>query len=552
MPSLPIQINDSDDDVKPVIKWEDTKSLRLTAQPISLLSTPTKSIRVKNEAIVNLLTPPKKHSATEVIDLCTPSPPTTRNQSHTVKMELEVPELVIIDNSVRVGSVYSSLEAAKGAVYGREELRGHVWRVAQSKRDDNTRQQRKVTLRCNHYSTHNPVHSITIDPSDHREGKSVKTDCNARVNVNRRADGLWYLTTVVFEHNHPPQLADGARRQRPPSDAQKAVVRQFASDRKFERRHLERILERDFPDHLLERRQITNLINEARQEAQDHVAQLGGDMQAIISELEQRSAQELGWFFRLRLDVNQVVIGIFWQSPRQVENARRYYDILLNDSSYNRNQYQYILNIGLIVNSANQSRTIWQALHATKDIETQNWVFQCHLESTGLPPEVIATDRHQTLIASVRIVFPLTFHLYCLHHLTGNVSQQLRLTIGPDWVDFMQDFWVTYRSPSPTIFDKNFEQLITKYPKAERYLRDELYSCREHWAHAWISLKFTAGIRTQGCVEKENDVTKSLGGPKSTALQLFTGLNQRGVEQHGQDAIQTRQVRLHNRIITCC
>jgi hypothetical protein len=381
-------------------------------------STPKSTVKAEPSHIL-LFTPPNKGQ--EVIDLCSPSPDVKRKVT---KGEPQSPVLLLIDDTVRIGSVFSSLLEAKDAVFVREEVRGHIWRVGQSKRDDSN-EQRKVTFRCNHYYSHQPVHSIAVDPSDHREGKSVKTECNAHVNVNRRADGLWYLTTVIFEHNHPPQLVNGAKAQRPPTDAQHQTVRDLAVQPKFERRHVEHILLRDYPNHPLEPRQITNLINEARRAAQEHVKVLGGDMNAVIHTLENLSSCEMGWFYRIRLDDCQVVTGIFWQTPQQVENARCYHDILLNDSSYNRNRYQYILNLGIVINAAYQSRTVWQAIHATEDVETQNWVFQCHLQSAGKPPEVIATDRHQTLIASVKAVLPLSFHLYCLHHLSGNVTQQL-------------------------------------------------------------------------------------------------------------------------------
>jgi hypothetical protein len=116
----------------------------------------------------------------------------------------------------------------------------------------------------------------------------------------------------------------------------------------------------------------------------------------------------------------------------------------------------------------------------------------------------------------------------------------------------MRDFWKVYRSPSPELFDVNFTHLTEAYPKAARYLQNELYSCREHWAYAWVALKFTAGVQTQGRVEKENDVNKSLGGPKATALQLFTALNKRSDSQREQDVIRTRQVSFKYIVFLVC
>ncbi|KAJ7234079.1 hypothetical protein C8J57DRAFT_1090006 [Mycena rebaudengoi] len=134
---------------------------------------------------------------------------------------------------------------------------------------------------------------------------------------------------------------------------------------------------------------------------------------------------------------------------------------------------------------------------------------------------------------------PLTFHLYCLHHLNGNVTTNLRAALGSDWDNFTRDFWVAYRAVSPQEFDFLWAKLCTQHPSARRYLDAELYPCRSHWAWAWVSNIFTAGVRTSGRVEGENRVNKSIGGPKKSFLQLFTGLNDRSEEQAANDLIRS-------------
>ena len=74
------------------------------------------------------------------------------------------------------------------------------------------------------------------------------------------------------------------------------------------------------------------------------------------------------------------------------------------------------------------------------------------------------------------------------------------------------------------------------------YLDEEIYPCREQWAWAWISSVFTAGIRTNGRVESENRVTKSLGGPKTSLFSLFNALNERAQGQTTQELERVRNV----------
>ena len=110
---------------------------------------------------------------------------------------------------------------------------------------------------------------------------------------------------------------------------------------------------------ILEPRQISNIINDARSKARAEVGSLGGDFAAIIANLEDKS-----WLHFLKLNEEQVVTGIWWQSPLQGELCQRYGEILINDNTYARNQNGYPLNIGIIIDGHGCSRNAWYALHA--------------------------------------------------------------------------------------------------------------------------------------------------------------------------------------------
>jgi len=80
---------------------------------------------------------------------------------------------------------------------------------------------------------------------------------------------------------------------------------------------------------------------------------------AIIVSLEEKS-----WLHYLKLDEDQIITGIWWQSPLQGELCRHYGDILINDNTYTQNQNGYPLNIGIIVDGQGSSHNAWYALHA--------------------------------------------------------------------------------------------------------------------------------------------------------------------------------------------
>ena len=72
---------------------------------------------------------------------------------------------------------------------------------------------------------------------------------------------------------------------------------------------------------------------------------------------------------------------------------------------------------------------------------------------------------------------PLTRHVFCLHHLSGNVSTNVRNALGNEFSNFNRDFWATYRAVSPDDFQCKYDYLVTRYPAARRYLDEELYPC---------------------------------------------------------------------------
>ncbi|EDR08147.1 uncharacterized protein LACBIDRAFT_297915 [Laccaria bicolor S238N-H82] len=184
---------------------------------------------------------------------------------------------------VRLGALFHSWEEARDAVYAHEECLGHCWRIGQSKMDT-CGNRKKVTLQCNHYRQHLPIHSVKIDLADHRKGKSIRTSCEACVNVNRIQDaGIWKVTLTEWEHNHPREIPEDGSIRRPVTKEQKVVISQLASatTQQFSRGQIAEVLNTQTGEHKLKPCQISNVMSQAQWEAKDEVERLGGDMNAI-------------------------------------------------------------------------------------------------------------------------------------------------------------------------------------------------------------------------------------------------------------------------------
>ncbi|KAF8576145.1 hypothetical protein K439DRAFT_1623077 [Ramaria rubella] len=420
-----------------------------------------------------------------------------------------------------------SLQDARKAIYAFEEARGNKMHTGQSKRVSKAvgSAPKKVTYRCSCYAVHNPKHKADIDPSDHRNGRSIQTNCMAHVNVNQiLPSNQWRITAANWTHNHDRVLAPGAHAPHPPHPEQRAMVAKYAQFGNFSQDHLKKIMAQEFPEHILEDRQISNILNMARTEGRAEVSRLGGDIATVIAHLDFKIADGEGWRYKLQLDDSRVV-GLWWQSPEQAQLAMRYSGILINDNSHNHNQYGYPLNIGIVIDSFEHSRNIWYCFQEREDADSHRWVLRNHLETAGQPPEVFVSDRDAASRVVAADVTPTAYHLFCLHHLTGNVDDYLRPILGSEFQAFTTQFC----------------DLLTKYPHTRPYLEAHLYPDREHWAWAWVSQVFTAGIRTNGRVESENRIHKAFGGPKVPLAQLFDQLNAWTDEQTAHEKVRVRE-----------
>ena len=170
---------------------------------------------------------------------------------------------LVTHGQIHTGDTFNTWEEGQNAVYGQEEQLGHKWRVGQSKKLADG-MLKKVTLRCNHYQQHVSVHLLNIDPSNFHNGRSIRTDCEAHVNLNRIPNtDLWHITTINWDHNHERKIPVGGFAPRPPTVEQWELVEKYASNGKFQQPHIAQMLMHNFPGRPLEPCQISNMLNNA-------------------------------------------------------------------------------------------------------------------------------------------------------------------------------------------------------------------------------------------------------------------------------------------------
>jgi hypothetical protein len=282
--------------------------------------------------------------------------------------------------------------------------------------------------------------------------------------------------------------------------------------------------------------------------ARNSVQNIGGDFVAIVAKLNELKSADHRWVFHVDIDEHTHQFQrLFWMSPTQVSLAQRFSDVIINDIAMLRNQYGLPLNVFVVIDQFYCSRNIAYSLHTSETAKEHSWALD-HLFAV-LPTcldRVFFSDADAGLDAAIalRPKSDISFHGRCLNHLDGNIIKKLAPILGPLFQSFREAFWHAYYSVSPEALEQAWTELVEKFPSAEPYLQNELWTDRHRWAWAYVVTRFTCGTRTSGRVEAENRINKLLGDSKTTAYDLCTKLIKRAEDQSDREALQVRQVSL--------
>ncbi|KIJ23676.1 hypothetical protein M422DRAFT_275693 [Sphaerobolus stellatus SS14] len=144
-----------------------------------------------------------------------PRPNTASQPVHPGRQSIHLPPGAPI-----MGTTYKTLDAAKAAITAYEKGCGFKMHAGQSKcmSVQSGHVIKKLTMHCHGYGKPGQTHNMVVDPSDHCEGHSIKTDCMCHYNLNHVSyTDVFTLTLVDYSHNHGQNLAVGAKAPHPAS-----------------------------------------------------------------------------------------------------------------------------------------------------------------------------------------------------------------------------------------------------------------------------------------------------------------------------------------------
>ena len=261
----------------------------------------------------------------------------------------------------------------------------------------------------------------------------------------------------------------------------------------------------------LNQRQIQNYIYQARRDAAEFVEKSGGDLPTLYNHLSDLKLEDSRWHIAFALE-RDTLSRVWWMSPYQFLNAKYFGDVLIVDTSYGKDQYDYYLTTFLVVDGNGDNKSIAFCIHSSQDADAYTWMLRrMHSVLDKFSnPQTVLSDRAGGISVAMVNVWPNISHLFCLYHIINNVRKYATLKLREGKEQFIKEFLIVYRSGYEPEFNLRWNDLVRKWSAMRVYLQD-LYAIRKQWAWLWVSQCVGVGTRTTGRVEVEHKIYKEFG-----------------------------------------
>ncbi|CAG8735918.1 10888_t:CDS:2, partial [Dentiscutata erythropus] len=146
-------------------------------------------------------------------------------------------------------------------------------------------------------------------------------------------------------------------------------------------------------------------------------------------------------------------------------------------------------------------------------------------KATGIFSRILMADKNLSMKYVVAYDLPDTKHLFCLYHLSQNLSKNLCSKLGRQYANFIKDFYSTRNSLNESVFEAKLTNLLNNYSATSSYLQ-KLFLSKESWACAHTFKIFTGGMQSTQRVEELNNHIKTAINSSSTLLQVMETIHQ--------------------------
>ena len=101
-----------------------------------------------------------------------------------------------------------------------------------------------------------------------------------------------------------------------------------------------------------------------------------------------------------------------------------------------------------------RSYLIAQALISDETTESYKWILECTKNTTITEPLVFVTDADPAADAAIGQIYENTYSIYCIFHISENLSRNLKSKLYDQYESFIHDFFLCRNSLCEKYFYK--------------------------------------------------------------------------------------------------
>jgi hypothetical protein len=324
---------------------------------------------------------------------------------------------------------------------------------------------------------------------------TTKTACQWHITFNKLASGVYHVTKLRLEHNHPLE---------PESIKFLAPLNFKCSAEALNRLQFFRSI--NIP--------IRTLVNMMEREgiaaSSSQVSRMGSKKKDELESLANLFEFDPTWKIMTHCDGSSSqpaqLNAIFLTRTSQLKTFQNCPELLEVDCTYNTNRHRMPLCVLVGIDQHKKTFIAGMALLRQETSDYYEWIFYALLQLSGLAPncvKTIITDNDAALSNAIQTIFDDgTRHQICAYHIEINFRSRFRGPLNTKAYEAAKDLlWRIICSPSEPELGENMSQMSRQFPAVHRYLEDNWFPLKNKWCKAYIKKNINFGHSTTARVE---------------------------------------------------
>ncbi|XP_027071742.2 protein FAR1-RELATED SEQUENCE 5-like [Coffea arabica] len=255
-----------------------------------------------------------------------------------------------------------------------------------------------------------------------------------------------------------------------------------------------------------------DLYNKLHSKRMEEIA--GGDAEAALAYMAGKNDGDLNFYFKYQLNDEGRLIRLFWADSRSRDDYRCFGDVLVFDSTYNTNGYDFPLVVFCGVNNHYSTCIFGCALLVGEGDDAYEWAITTFLEGMNdKKPCSVVTDGDKSMRKAIQKLLPNARHRLCSWHLECNANTNVK---DKAFLDAFKG--CMFMNCTPDQFELKWIEMVKKFDLTSNAWVQKMHRRKELWAMAYLRGSFFAGMRSTQRCEKMNHVLKMYLTPK---LKLY-------------------------------